>query len=58
MPIKMSKKRPNVNKRRIINGEDADVIQLHPMKHNFAWDAYLAGNANHQLPTELSLIHI
>jgi ribonucleoside-diphosphate reductase beta chain len=55
MPIKMSKKRPNVNKRRIINGEDADVIQLHPMKHTFAWDAYLAGNANHWLPTEIAM---
>jgi len=55
MPIKMSKKRPNVNKRRIINGEDADVIQLHPMKHIFAWDAYLAGNANHWLPTEIAM---
>ena len=51
----MSKKRPNVNKRRIINGEDADVIQLHPMKHTFAWDAYLAGNANHWLPTEIAM---
>ncbi len=55
MPIKMSKKRPDVNKRRIINGEDADVIQLHPMKHTFAWDAYLAGNANHWLPTEIAM---
>jgi ribonucleoside-diphosphate reductase beta chain len=55
MPIKMSETRPDVNKRRIINGEDADVIQLHPMKHTFAWDAYLAGNANHWLPTEIAM---
>ena len=55
MPIKMTKTRPNVNKRRIINGEDVDVIQLHPMKHTFAWDAYLAGNANHWLPTEIAM---
>ncbi len=55
MPIKMTKTRPDINKRRIINGEDADVVQLHPMKHNFAWDAYLAGNANHWLPTEIAM---
>lgn len=55
MPIKMTKKRPDVNKRRIINGEDVDVIQLHPMKHTFAWDTYLVGNANHWLPTEIAM---
>lgn len=55
MPIKMTTKRPDVNKRRIINGADADVVQLHPMKHTFAWDAYLAGNANHWLPTEIAM---
>ncbi len=55
MPIKMTDTRPNVNNRRIINGEDADVIQLHPMKHTFAWDAYLAGNANHWLPNEIAM---
>lgn len=51
----MTKIRPDINKRRIINGVDADVVQLHPMKHNFAWDAYLAGNANHWLPTEIPM---
>lgn len=55
MPIKMTDIRPNINNRRIINGEDADVIQLHPMKHTFAWDAYLAGNANHWLPNEIAM---
>jgi ribonucleoside-diphosphate reductase beta chain len=25
------------------------------MKHTFAWDAYLAGNANHWLPTEIAM---
>lgn len=55
MSIKMTTKRPDINKRRIINGEDADVVQLHPMKHTFAWDAYLAGNANHWLPTEIAM---
>jgi ribonucleoside-diphosphate reductase beta chain len=43
-----------VNLRKIINGGD-DVIQLYPIKHQFAWDAYLAGNANHWLPTEISM---
>ncbi|MFH1286248.1 MAG: ribonucleotide-diphosphate reductase subunit beta [Candidatus Magasanikbacteria bacterium] len=53
MPLKKTNERPDINKRRIINGEDADVIQLYPMKHTFAWDAYNAGNANHWLPTEI-----
>ncbi len=55
MPIKKTREKVNINKRRIINGEDADVIQLYPMKHTFAWDAYNAGNANHWLPTEISM---
>ncbi len=45
----------NVNNRRIINGADADVVQLYPMRHTFAWDAYNVGNANHWLPTEISM---
>ena len=44
----------NVNSRQVINGSD-DVVQLYPIKHQFAWDAYLAGNANHWLPTEISM---
>ena len=55
MPIQKTTERVNINKRRIINGEDADVIQLYPIKHKFAWDAYIAGNANHWLPTEISM---
>lgn len=55
MPIQKTDQRVNINNRRIINGEDADVIQLYPMKHKFAWDAYLVGNANHWLPTEISM---
>jgi ribonucleoside-diphosphate reductase beta chain len=47
--------RVDVNKRKIINGEDADVVQLWPIKHQFAWDAYNVGNANHWLPTEISM---
>lgn len=56
MPITKTTTRPNINARRIINGADADVIQLHPMKHTFAWDAYNAGNANHWLPTEITMM--
>lgn len=55
MPITKTDQRVNINDRKIINGKDADVIQLYPMKHTFAWDAYNAGNANHWLPTEISM---
>lgn len=55
MPIKKTDERININNRRIINGADADVIQLYPMKHTFAWNAYNVGNANHWLPTEISM---
>ncbi len=55
MPIQKTTERVNINNRRIINGENADVVQLHPIKHKFAWDAYIVGNANHWLPTEISM---
>lgn len=55
MPIKFTDEKININNRRIINGADADVIQLYPMRHKFAWDAYLAANANHWLPTEINM---
>ncbi|MEK6816580.1 MAG: ribonucleotide-diphosphate reductase subunit beta, partial [Nanoarchaeota archaeon] len=44
-----------LRKRRIINGADADVVQLYPMRHMFAWEAYNVGNSNHWLPTEISM---
>lgn len=44
----------SVNQRKIINGED-DVVQLYPIKHKFAWDSYIAANANHWLPNEISM---
>jgi ribonucleoside-diphosphate reductase beta chain len=47
--------RVDINERKIINGEGADVVQLWPIKHKFAWDAYNVGNANHWLPTEISM---
>lgn len=53
--FKMTHVRPNVNDRRIINGEESDVVQLSPIKHKFAWDAYKVGNANHWLPEEISM---
>lgn len=55
MPIKKTDTKVDINQRRIINGADADVIQLYPMRHTFAWDAYMAGNANHWLPTEINM---
>lgn len=55
MPISKGAKPVNVNQRKIINGGDADVMQLYPMRHTFAWDAYNVGNANHWLPTEISM---
>jgi ribonucleoside-diphosphate reductase beta chain len=55
MPITKGAAPVNVNNRKIINGGDADVMQLYPMKHHFAWEAYMAGNSNHWLPTEISM---
>ncbi len=55
MPITKTTQKVDINKRRIINGADADVIQLYPMKHLFAWESYNAANANHWLPTEISM---
>ena len=55
MPIKKNAPPVNINDRRIINGKEADVIQLYPMKHKFAWEYYLNANSNHWLPTEISM---
>ena len=55
MPIKKNAPPVNINDRRVINGLEADVIQLYPMKHTFAWEYYLNANANHWLPTEISM---
>lgn len=45
----------DINARRVINGAEADVVQLSPMKHTWAWEYYNAANANHWLPTEISM---
>lgn len=55
MPIQKNSKPVDINMRRVINGFDADVVQLYPMRHQFAWEAYTVGNANHWLPTEISM---
>ncbi len=55
MPIQRTSQKVDINKRKIINGEGADVVQLYPIKHKFAWDAYIASNANHWLPTEINM---
>lgn len=31
------------------------MVQLYPMKHKFAWEAYTVSNANHWLPTEIGM---
>lgn len=51
-PLTMAQK---INARRVINGPETDVIQLHPIQHRFAWDAYQTANANHWLPNEISM---
>jgi ribonucleoside-diphosphate reductase beta chain len=55
MPITKTSNKVDINQRRVINGADADVIQLYPMRHTWAWEAYNVGNANHWLPTEISM---
>ena len=55
MPIQKHAKPVDVNLRRVINGTEADVIQLYPIKHKFAWEYYNNANANHWLPTEISM---
>jgi len=55
MPILKNAPRVNINERKVINGAGADVVQLYPMKHKFAWEYYNTGNANHWLPTEISM---
>ena len=53
--IRFGSERVNINDRKVINGADGDVVQLWPIKHQFAWDAYNVGNSNHWLPTEISM---
>lgn len=55
MAIKKDAPPVDINKRRAINGADADVIQLYPMRHEWAWHYYNAANSNHWLPTEISM---
>lgn len=55
MSIQKGAKPVDVNLRRIINGTEADVIQLYPMRHKFAWEYYNNANSNHWLPTEISM---
>jgi ribonucleoside-diphosphate reductase beta chain len=55
MSIQKHAKAVDINQRRIINGAEADVIQLYPIKHKFAWEYYNNANSNHWLPTEISM---
>lgn len=46
--------RIKVEDKRLINGK-ADVNQLVPLKYNWAWEKYNAGNANHWMPQEVNM---
>lgn len=46
--------RIKVEDKRIINGQ-ADVNQLVPFAYKWAWEKYLAGNANHWMPQEVNM---
>ncbi|QVQ54142.1 ribonucleotide-diphosphate reductase subunit beta [Spiractinospora alimapuensis] len=46
--------RVDVDDKAMINAR-ADVNQLLPMKYGWAWEKYLAGCANHWMPTEVSM---
>ncbi|OLF06938.1 ribonucleotide-diphosphate reductase subunit beta [Actinophytocola xinjiangensis] len=46
--------RVSVDDKSMINAR-ADVNQLLPLKYHWAWDKYLAGCANHWMPTEVAM---
>ena len=46
--------RVRVDDKAMLNAR-ADVNQLLPMKYGWAWEKYLAGCANHWMPTEVSM---
>jgi ribonucleoside-diphosphate reductase beta chain len=46
--------RIRVEDKRIINSS-CDVNQLVPFKYKWAWEKYLAGNANHWMPQEINM---
>jgi ribonucleoside-diphosphate reductase beta chain len=46
--------RVEVGAKRMINAR-ADVNQLLPLKYGWAWEKYLAGCANHWMPSEVSM---
>ncbi|GAA1248562.1 ribonucleotide-diphosphate reductase subunit beta [Prauserella halophila] len=46
--------RVDAGEKSMINAR-ADVNQLLPMKYGWAWEKYLAGCANHWMPTEVSM---
>ena len=47
-------RRVKVDDKRIINCR-ADVNQLMPIKYKWAWEKYLAGCANHWMPSEINM---
>ena len=53
-PASKSFGRIRVEDKRIINSS-CDVNQLVPFKYKWAWEKYLAGNANHWMPQEINM---
>ena len=52
--LEMGAARIRVDDKKIINCQ-ADLNQLVPFKYKWAWDKYLAGCANHWMPTEINM---
>ncbi len=52
--IEMGGGRVSVDEKRIINCR-ADLNQIVPIKYKWAWEKYLAGCANHWMPSEISM---
>ena len=46
--------RVDVSEKKMINSR-ADVIQLVPVKYDWAWQKYLDGSANHWMPQEINM---
>ncbi len=56
-PIEMKssgKSHVRIDEKSMLNSR-ADLNQLVPIKYHWAWDKYLAGCANHWMPTEVSM---
>lgn len=52
--VELGGSRLSVDEKQIINCR-ADLNQIVPVKYQWAWDKYLAGCANHWMPSEISM---